>query len=404
MFQTSVLLLFYILFLYRKVFPSIISTNVKLSGQDIELIGGLGKRNAPTTTKIPSPQTLLKSSNKLSPSLSNHQNDKSSMPSPPPPPSSVSRSPSPSLSPSLSPLQQLIQATKTQTKPSPLLKSKKVPSHNSIKLKRPQVNGTPISTNSLFSTSHSIPTLSSLPLSVPISNRASIASVSDKKEGEVRSGRQESIGNEERKHVAINGTNEMGMDLLKMKLFGVTGKRERNSIESDSSSLHTKKKQKTELSEITNRSWTPSPSTNTLLPITTVSLSNTSLHSQKSSESAQRSSDSAQRSSESAQRSLDSAQRSSESAQRSSESAQKSSESAQRLSDSAQRSSISAQRSVSPANKRSTSPSVLSSASTLLIQPVSASSSSSVSGEQIQSNVLASSITKYSCLWDNCLM
>lgn len=117
-------------------------TTVRILGQDTELIGGIGlKKTLPIfPTPTPSPPNSLKSKTQ--------------------PPKSVSPAPP---TQSLSPLQQLLQATKSQNAmkvghsqatPSPLLHSRKVSA--GLKLKRPPVNN--------FRTSQSTASSSSLSL------------------------------------------------------------------------------------------------------------------------------------------------------------------------------------------------------------------------------------------------
>ena len=126
-----------LIYLHRKTFPNATYTSVKISGQVIDLIGGIGLKRAPPVTSnntiTPSPLTSYK------PNTLAQKNQ----------PLSSSRSPSPSLSP----LQQLIQATRSQSSiklstsptPSPLLYSKKSinyqrPGSTGLRLKRPFIN------------------------------------------------------------------------------------------------------------------------------------------------------------------------------------------------------------------------------------------------------------------------
>ena len=126
-----------LIYLHRKTFPNATYTSVKISGQVIDLVGGIGlKRTPPVSTSntiTPSPPTSYKP-NTLAQKTQ---------------PLSSSRSPSPSLSP----LQQLIQATRSQSSiklntsptPSPLLYSKKSinyqrPGSTGLRLKRPFIN------------------------------------------------------------------------------------------------------------------------------------------------------------------------------------------------------------------------------------------------------------------------
>lgn len=126
-----------LIYLHRKTFPNTTYTSVKISGQVIDLIGGIGLKRTPpvssNNTITPSPPTSYK------PNTLAQKNQ----------PLSSSRSPSPSLSP----LQQLIQATRSQSSiklstsstPSPLLYSKKSinyqrPGSTGLRLKRPFIN------------------------------------------------------------------------------------------------------------------------------------------------------------------------------------------------------------------------------------------------------------------------
>ena len=119
----------------RKVFPHIITTTVKLLGKDTEFVAGIGTKKTPITTVIPSlslqttPKTRVVSATATC--TTNLKTASSNSPSPPP-------------SQPLSPLQQLLQATKSQNTmktnsqntPSPLLHSKRVGS-TGLRLKRP---------------------------------------------------------------------------------------------------------------------------------------------------------------------------------------------------------------------------------------------------------------------------
>lgn len=229
-----------ILLVHRKVFPNVSTSYIKVSGQEIELIGGIRTKKAPPTSlSTPSPPNSLKTATKLQTYSKGQSLSPPPSRSPPPPPPS----------PSLSPLQQLIQATKSQNSvtkylpnPSPLLHSKKVPT--GLILKKPQGNGgAPLSVSS-----SSVRSFSALSRSAPNDETLSSSSVGVNNDMGMRKPASESIGMSPVNHL-VNGMND-GMDILKMKTFAA-GKRER--IEDN---FTTTKKPKNELLEITNRTWT----------------------------------------------------------------------------------------------------------------------------------------------------
>ena len=171
---------------FRETFPDITFTSVKLSGQDVQLVGGIGKKpvsaqNQPTTaitqpattitqpattitqpattitqpaTTITQPVTTINQPvttitqpvTTINQQQSTKSNSVSRGSSPTP-----SRSPSPS---SLSPLQQLIQQTKIKTLSIPLSSAKSSPLLVSNKMNRPnQVIKTGITSDQLSDTS-----------------------------------------------------------------------------------------------------------------------------------------------------------------------------------------------------------------------------------------------------------
>lgn len=104
----------------RETFPRVSFTNVKLSGQDIQLVGGVTKNPLPSTGN---PQQPVSKQDTISTGSSSTL--------------TPSRSPSPAPAPALSPLQQLIQQTKSKAanpipKASPLLVSSKMSDPSSV--------------------------------------------------------------------------------------------------------------------------------------------------------------------------------------------------------------------------------------------------------------------------------
>ena len=159
LYNDSVLLLylFYFFMCHRETFPAVTFTTVKLSGQDVQLVGGISKKSvtthnqpvtapvtAPVTTPVTAPVTTTPINTPVTISvttiqnqsipMSNHIHNQHHIAKPDSvssrgSSSTPSRSPSPSLSPSLSPLQQLIQQAKIKklTMPSPLSNAKASP-------------------------------------------------------------------------------------------------------------------------------------------------------------------------------------------------------------------------------------------------------------------------------------